>query len=174
MPSKMKTRCDLCSKKCTDKIQLTWANVTYMGQREDSNETKTFCSNKCKIGFIRTKEREWLQDRKEMYTDIVKDLKDEFLKTIMFFKEIDDFKKRVDFYKNEIKYGSLLVEYVDDCFSLKKTEYELYEKYCKLKALSLNTIEFCSIDEEDEILDFVCKTNALLENTYEIWCVDSE
>ena len=181
MPSKMKTRCGLCSKKCSDKIQLTWANVTYMGQQEVTEETKSFCSNKCKIGFIRTEQEEFLQERKELYLHVVEQTKKCFLELLMLQKKnfsVDgkkyDAKEESDFYKSEIKFGSLLVDYVDDCFSLKKTEYELYEKFCKLKAMSLELIEYASSNGHDNMLDYTCKTIKLLENTYEMWCVDAE
>jgi len=86
----MKTRCGLCSKKCTDKIQLTWANINYMGQQEVTEETKSFCSNKCKIRFIRTEQEEFLQDRKDFYLDLVKETKKCFLNFLMFGLKRDD------------------------------------------------------------------------------------
>lgn len=174
MPSKMKTRCGLCSKKCSDKIQLTWANVTYMGQQEFTEETKSFCSNKCKIGFIRTDQEEFLQERKGFYLHLIEDTKKCFLNFLMFGLKRDDAKETVDFYKSQIKFGSLLVDYANHCFSLKKSEYELYEKICKLKAVSLELIEYASSNGHDKMLDYTCKTIKLLENTYEVWCVDAE
>lgn len=174
MPSKMKTRCDICSKKCTNKIQLSWTKVTYMGQEQIGDDVKSFCSNKCKIGFIRTDQRKFLQYDKDFWLDIVEQTKNCFRLFLVKNIKRDDGKIITDYYKIQIKYGSLLVEYVDDCFSLKKTEYELYEKYCKIKALSLDLIEYASIQEEDQLLNCICRHIKLLEKTWDSWGVDTE
>jgi len=169
MPSKMKTRCGLCSKKCSNKIQLTWAKVSYMGQEHVTDEKKTFCSNKCKIKFIRKEDQEFLQDRKDFYLNLVEQTKECFLKLLMFGINRDDAVELVEFYKSQIKLGSLILDYIDDCFTLKKTEYELYEKYCKIKAVSLELIEYASINGHDNMLDYTCKTIKMLEHTCENW-----